>query len=306
MGYQTLHSSVWALARAQHGVVSRRQLLDAGLSAQGIKRRLANGRLHAVRRGVYAVGRPEISQRGQWMAAVLAGGSGAVLSHSSAASLWGIAPSPTPLIHLTVPAISRRRVAGTRLHRRDLRPSEITAKDGIPVTAPSLVLIDIAAAQPNQLEAAINSADKGDLIGPAALEREVAASPTRPGRATLLAFLSRATFRLTDSGLERRFLRLLRAAGLPTPLTQQMLCGFRVDFHWPDLCLVVETDGLRYHRTPAQQARDQRRDRTLRAAGLTVHRFTHAEVRYEPAYVAEVLRATINSVIRATAIPNAK
>ena len=99
--------------------------------------------------------------------------------------------------------------------------------------------------------------------------------------------LDRRTFRLTDSELERRFLPLARAAGLPVPLTRQRVNGFEVDFFWPDLGLVVETDGLRYHRTPAQQARDRLRDQAHTAAGLTPLRFTHAQVRFEPGHVRE-------------------
>ena len=105
--------------------------------------------------------------------------------------------------------------------------------------------------------------------------------------------LSERTFRLTDSELERRFLGLVREAGLPMPLTRQRLNGFRVDFVWPDLGLVVETDGLRYHRTAAQQARDRQRDQAHPAAGLTPLRFTHAQVRFEAGYVRFTLVAVV-------------
>ena len=111
----------------------------------------------------------------------------------------------------------------------------------------------------------------------------------QPGVLPLRRLLDRHTFRLTDSELERRFLALVARSGLSTPLTRQHVNGFRVDFLWPDLGLVVETDGLRYHRTPAQQARDRIRDQAHAAAGLTALRFSHAQVRYEPDRVRETL-----------------
>ncbi len=106
------------------------------------------------------------------------------------------------------------------------------------------------------------------------------------GAAVLRRLLDRRTFRLTDSELEREFMRLVRRAGLPRPETGVRLNGFKVDFFWPALGLVVETDGLRYHRTPSQQARDRRRDQVHARAGLTPLRFTHAQVRFEPGGVA--------------------
>ncbi len=110
----------------------------------------------------------------------------------------------------------------------------------------------------------------------------------------LRTMLDRHTFRLSDSELERRLLTLARNAGLPSPLTGQWVNGFKVDFFWPDLGLVVETDGLRYHRTPAQQARDRVRDQTHATTGMTSLRFTHAQVCYDAPYV----RSTLTAVVR--------
>ncbi len=140
----------------------------------------------------------------------------------------------------------------------------------------------------------MNEADRLDLIDPEALRIGLERYRGRRGVARLRALLDRRTFRLTDSELERFFLPLAAQAGLPVPLTREHLNGFRVDFFWPDLLLVVETDGLRYHRTPAQQARDSRRDQTHLAAGYTPLRFTHEQVRYEP----ERVRATLRKVGR--------
>jgi very-short-patch-repair endonuclease len=166
-----------------------------------------------------------------------------------------------------------------------------------------LTLVDLAARlQPGALEAAINEADARDLIAPDQLRLELEELPRHPGVARLRRILDRRTFALTRSELERLFLPLARAAGLPKPLTRTWLNGFEVDFFWPDLGLVVETDGLRYHRTPAQEARDRLRDQAHTASGLTPPRFTHAQIRYEPAYVRRILARVVARLARMGAI----
>ena len=138
----------------------------------------------------------------------------------------------------------------------------------------------------------INEADKYDLVHPPELRKDLEGRVGEPGVAKLRTVLERRTFRLTKEELERRFLPLARQAGLSAPLTGKWVNDFEVDFYWPDLGLVVETDGLRYHRTPAEQARDRLRDQAHTAAGLTQLRFTHEQVRYEPDYVVRILAAT--------------
>lgn len=150
------------------------------------------------------------------------------------------------------------------------------------------------------LERAVNEADRLNLADPEELRDALGRYRDERGVARLRELLDRRTFRLTDSELERRFLRIVDDAGLPVPLTGRWLSGFRVDFHWPDLGLVVETDGLRYHRTPAQQARDRLRDQAHLAAGLTPLRFTHRQVRFEPGYVRLTLLAVVNRLRRKT------
>jgi very-short-patch-repair endonuclease len=225
------------------------------------------------------------------MAAVLACGDAAVLSHSSAAALWRIGPEDSGLIELSLPSPSRRRRPGLRVHRRaTLSQSDITAEYGVPVTTPVQTIIDHALRLDRpQLERMINEADKYNLAHPPGIRRALDGRAGEPGVARLRHILDRRTFRLTREELERRFLPLARRAGLPLPQTFQIVNGFEVDFWWPDLDLVVETDGLRYHRTPAEQARDRVRDQTHTAAGLTQLRFTHEQVRYEPDYVRGVL-----------------
>jgi very-short-patch-repair endonuclease len=150
-----------------------------------------------------------------------------------------------------------------------------------------------------RLEAAINECDKADLIDPESLRTELAGRPGVHGVARLRSILDRRSFVLTDSDLERRFLPLARRAGLSRPLTGVMVNGFKVDFYWPELGLIVETDGLRYHRTAAQQARDRRRDQVHTAAGLAPLRFTHADVSREPDQVVETLEAVSERLKRA-------
>ena len=293
----------WAIAERQHWVINRAQLLRLGFGPDAIKHRVRAGRLHRIWRGVYAVGRPRVGRHGLWMAAVLACGPRAFLSDESAGALLEILPSPAGPIDVSVRgARCPRARAGIRIHRRrGLTDADVTRHLGIPVTSPALTLLDLAPRlSRDQLERAIGEADKRDLIDPESLRRELERFANRPGIAPLRETLDRHTFTLTDSELERRFLPIARQAGLSRPLTQQLVNGFRVDFYWPDLGLVVETDGLRYHRTPAQQAKDRLRDQAHAAAGLTPLRFVRAQVRYDPAHVCRTL-ASVAARLRAAA-----
>jgi very-short-patch-repair endonuclease/predicted transcriptional regulator of viral defense system len=300
---QPSSARVWELAARQHGVVARAQLLALGYSAQAIKRRVASGRLHPVWRGVYAVGRPQLSRHGVWMAAVLTCGDGALLSHVSAGVLFEMLARDSGPIDVSVSAcVARRGRSGIAVHRRArLAAAETTEYRGIPVTSPARTLVDLATCLDRaKLERAIGEADKRDLIDPGSLRRELERFAGQPGVAALRETLDRHAVTLTDSELERRFLPLARQAGLPLPLTQQHLGGFRVDFFWPDLGLVVETDGLRYHRTPAQQAHDRLRDQAHAAAGLTPLRFTYAQIKYDDEHVRRTL-AAVAARLRAAA-----
>ena len=263
-----------------------------GFEPGAVSHRLRSGRLHPVQRGVYAVGRPELSRQGRWLAAVRSCGPAAALSHRSAAALHGIAESPAGAIEVTVPPVTIRTRPGVRAYRRVVDAAEVVSVERIPVTTVERTLLDLAPVIGVQrLEAAINAADKHDLIDPESLRSALDRYAGRRGVTVLRQLLDRRTFALTDSELERRFLPLVREAGVSQPRTREHLNGFRVDFFWPDLGLVVETDGLRYHRTPAQQARDRLRDQAHAAAGLTPLRFTHEQIRYEPRHVRDTLAA---------------
>jgi very-short-patch-repair endonuclease len=285
----------WELAGRQHGVVARRQLLALGFSRRAIEHRVMRGRLHPVMAGIYLVGWPHLTRQRRWMAALLASGEGAALSHRSAAALWEIAAERAGVTDVSVTRRTRLRRDGLRVRGRSaLRADEIVSRQDIPVTNIVRTLIDLATELgPAGLERAVNEADKRDLIDPDTLRQRLGDHAGEPGIRTLRSVLDKHTFRLSDSDLEVLFRSIAVAAGLPLPLTKQMVNGFEVDFFFPSLGLIVETDGLRYHRTPSTQARDAKRDRSHVLAGMTPLRFTHYEIKHERAQVRRALeRAT--------------
>lgn len=170
---QSRSRKAWRLAKSQHDVIARSQLLDLGFSPKAIKHRVSSGRLHPIHRGIYAVGRPSLTPHGRWMAAVLACGDGAVLSHSSAAALWRIGFESRSVVELSLPSPSRRRRLGLRIHRRpSLQQRDTTIEHGIPVTTPIQTLIDLSLRLDRRgVERMINEADKYDLVHPPELRR---------------------------------------------------------------------------------------------------------------------------------------
>jgi very-short-patch-repair endonuclease len=258
-----LDEVIGALAGRQHGVVGRAQMLAAGLTVRAIDHRIQTGRLHLLYRGVYAVGHQVLSQRGRWMAATLA--TGGVLSHRSAAALWGIRPSHGQ-IEVTTPRTRTPR-PGLLLHRAVLPQDEITTHHGIPVTTPARTLLDLAAVLPrHQLQRAMNEAEIRRLDGP---HRLVARYPTKKGRANLNAQLT-----YTRSDLEARFLAFLDGRRFPAPQTNTLIEGVEVDAVWPDRKLVVELDSWTFHGTRQAFENDRRKDRHLTARGWIVIRIT--------------------------------
>lgn len=293
--HQPWSRHAWALARRQHGVVARSQLLALGMSGAAIRHRLEVGRLHRLWRGVYAVGRPQVGSLGRLMGAVLACGPSAQLSHRSGASLWGIHGYRGGLIDVTVPAHVVRKRPGIALHRR----AELTLRmvAGIPVGDPTSILIDLGGSLPiEELEDAVNEADRLGLIATDRLRMALDSQARRPGLGRLRGMLDSQTFSRAQTKLERRFLPIAGAVGLPKPRTQAYLNRYRVDFHWPELGLVIETDSLTYHRTASQQAVDIERDQAHIRSGLRSLRFTRAQVFYRPEYVREVLEDTIRNL----------
>jgi very-short-patch-repair endonuclease len=277
MATENGHATLWALVRRQHGVVTRMQLLTFGITEAGIRYRISRGRLRRIYHGVYAVGQLPLTQEGEWMAAVLACGDNAALSHDSGMALWRLA-KPTDPIHVSLLSRSRSR-PGIEVHRR--RELNATTHRGIRVTTPAQTLIDVARTwELSTLEQAIGEAVLKRLLTLKAL-RAAATDAGNPG-AALRAVIDRVTFRVTQSELEREFLRLVDRAGLPLPETQQRFSKTRVDFYWPDLQLVVETDGGQFHASAIQQLADRRRDQQHIRAGRTPLRITHWQVFREP------------------------
>jgi predicted transcriptional regulator of viral defense system len=273
----------WELAGRQHGIVTRQQLLALGFSSRSIEHRRDTGRLHLVARGVYAIGWPALDRRRRWMAAALTCGEEAALSHRSAAALFGIGAELPGRIDVSIPRRCELRRPGLLIRgRSSLMSGDLGFSDGIPVTSPTRTLIDLTTELDIvAIERAVNEADKRDLVDPESLRAALDRYAGEPGVRPLRKLLDKLTFRLSDSDLEIYFRPIAKSVGLPPPFSKQWVNGFEVDFFWPELGLVVETDGLRYHRTPSAQARDARRDRAHVLAGMTPLRFTHYEVRYE-------------------------
>jgi very-short-patch-repair endonuclease len=289
-------AAAWRLARRQHGVLTRKDLITMGFSPSAIRHRLATGRLYRVRDGVYAVGRRELTREGAWMAAILACGGDALLSHGSAAAVWGIGPE-WRLIEVSVRRRSWPKPDGVKVRGRPSLPDhDVATHRGIPVTTPARTILDQAATPISDasLERLVNEVDASrgiDLDAPS-LRHYCGLRPGEPGVKRLRALLEPETFRLSDSELERLFRPAALAAGLPQPLTKAWVNGYEVDFYWPDLGLVVEADSLRYHRNAIKQTRDIRRDQVHTAAGLTTLRFTHWQVAHEPRHVEAILAST--------------
>lgn len=286
-----------ALAARQHGVVSRDQLRAAGLGRGAIDHRRRTGRLHDLHRGVYNVGHPAVSREGRWIAAVLAYGDRAALSHTSALALWELRPSSATRIDVIVRTgngLARRD--GIRVHCcAAMAVDEITRHRSIAVTTVARSLLDGAAALSLAgISRAVERADGLGLFDLAKLQRLLARHRTHPGAGPLAAALE--LYRddePTRSELEAMFVALCHELGLPRPLVNHAISGYEVDFLWPEQRLVVEVDGRTTHLTRAGFERDRARDATLVVAGLRVVRFTYRRIRDEPRAVAATLRALL-------------
>jgi very-short-patch-repair endonuclease len=262
-----------AIASRQHGVVTVSQLREAGYDEAAVWRAMQAGRLHRLHRGMYAVGHRSLTWRGRWLAAVLAAGDGAVLSHSSAAALWQfIRPIPGP-VHVTVGAAVRRKPRpGLRLHRsRTLTRRDVTRRHEIAVTTPARTIVDIRGeVEPYLFRRALRQAELGG-------HRVPQLSATRR----------------TRSDLELLFLAFCDDHGLPRPLVNRRVHGRLVDFWWPEQRLVVETDSWEYHRGSVAFEDDHDRDLELRAHGIATRRYTGDQLEASPDAVADDLRVAL-------------
>jgi very-short-patch-repair endonuclease len=291
------------IAAGQHGVVASRQLEAAGVGKNAITKRVRNGQLHRLHRGVYAVGHRGLSLEGRWMAAVLACGPGAVLSYMSAAALWGLLRPEAGPIDVSLPSQSgRSRREGLRIHRcaslavaaeseggagswdeawsseREARATLVTVRRGIPVTTVARIVHDL----------------------------ERTAAPHLVRRATRQAQLAGFTLGTegirarTRSDLEDDFLAFCRRHRIPSPAVNVKVGRWTVDFLWPRQRLVVETDFYNTHRGSVAFEDDHQRDLELRRIGYAVHRYTGAQLRGHPAEIA----AELGEVLEGGAVPH--
>jgi len=284
--------AVVALARGRHAVVTADELTAAGLSRHAIAHRLATGWLRRMFRGVYLVG-PLEAPHSRAMAATLAAGAGALLSHYAAAVLWCVRPPREGPIDVTVPGRKTRARPGIRAHRSDLHQADMTRKDGIPVTSPARTLLDLATtATPRDLARATEEAQVRRLVSTHSLNEQSSRYPTHRGTAALRKVI-RSDPAFTRSEAERRMIELIRAARLPTPETNVRIDGHEVDLVWREARLVVEIDGYAFHSSRSSFERDRRRDAALAGGGWRVVRVTWRQLTDEPEAVVATLAAAL-------------
>jgi very-short-patch-repair endonuclease len=250
----TADGAIGRIAGRQHGVVTSAQIEAAGIDKDGIAWRVRTGRLHRLHRGVYAVGHRSLSWRGRWLAAVLAAGDGAVLSHTSAAALWEfLLPISGPVHILLGAAVRRKPRSGLQIHySRTLAPRDVTHRHDIAVTTPARTIEDIRG-----------------TIEPYLFRRALRQAELAGHRVPHLSAVRR-----TRSDLELLFLALCEAHDLPRPLVNHRLHGYRVDFFFADHHLAVETDSWEYHQGSVAMEDDHARDLALRGHGIETRRYT--------------------------------
>jgi Transcriptional regulator, AbiEi antitoxin/Protein of unknown function (DUF559) len=279
------------LATEQGGPVSIEQLRALGISPEAARHRVAAGRLVRIHRGVYAVGHGAMTPRGWLMAAVLAGGPGAVASHRSAAWLHGLLATNRARHDVTVKG--HRRTRGIHFHRGVLGVGDVTIADGIPTTTVPRTLVDLADVVPERLvRRAVEQAEVRRVLDLGELEAVLVNG--RRGTGVLRHILDAyGGPTVTRSELEDRMLVLIDAAGLPQPQVNAWVAGFEVDLHWPEHGLVVELDGVATRLTRRAFEQDRRRDAALTLAGYRIVRFTWRQVVHEPRHVTRILRGLL-------------
>jgi hypothetical protein len=294
--------SISGLALGQHGVVALRQLVELGLSASAVRSRVANGRLHRVHRAVFAVGHANLTRDARLMAATLACGPGAALSHRAVGTKWDLGLPGRPWVDVTAPGMRGRRRPGIRVHgAATLAARDVTAIDGIPCTTLARTLLDIAEdATRREVERACDRAEMLRLLDMTAIDDVLARANGRRGATLLATVLSehRVGSTLTRNELEERFLAICRDVELAPDSVNAWIAypdggGAEADFLWRAQRLIVEVDGRDVHTTRRAFEADRRRDQQLLLLGWRIVRFTWRQVMFEPAYVAATLRALL-------------
>jgi len=281
------------IAGQQWGVIGWGQLKSCGVSHATADRWRADGRLHPIHRGVYALGHPSVPIQGRLVAAIIHAGPNATLSHATAAWWWHLIDDEPAIIDVSTPGRARS-TPGVRVHHP--RHLETTTHRRFPITTVPRTLLDLAATNPlTRLRVALAQADYLRILDVAAVESMLGQG--RSGSANLRRALERHQPRLalTRSGLEIAFFSLCEAARLPVPEVNASFDGWEVDVLWREHRLAVEVDGGRNHGTPGQTDRDRRKELRLRAGGFQVIRYTDRQVAEEPGLIAEDLRRALNS-----------
>jgi hypothetical protein len=299
------HGALAELATGQHGVVSTRQLLDLGYGPRAISRAAASGRLHRIHRGVYAVGHRNLTWHGRQLAAVLACAPNAVLSHASAGHLWGLSRNRPGSIHVTAPTRRHAR-ASIDVHFAGLREEDRVCCDGVPVTAVPRTLLDLAAGRSgDRIDRLIERGEELGLLDLRSVEELLARAGGHRGvgplRRALRLYREEPAF--TRSGLERRFLRLVRGSGLPVPSMNCFVAGFELDAYWSRERFAVELDTYRHHGSPAAFERDRSRQEDLTLAGIEMIRVTGRRIADEPGQVIRRLAAHLERSRREVSSP---
>ena len=288
------------MAAERHNLVTTEDLAACGIRGSAVQRRVRNGRLHRKYKGVFALGSPRLTQEGVWLAAVLASGPEAVLSHVDAAVLWGIHPRPGAIIHVTTARRSREGAKGTRLHRvRRLSPDDVTMRHGIPVTTVARTLVDLTDMFARErLTRIIREAEFQGVLDLTMLDQAIARANGRKRLSVLIAAVeAHRPGAIVHSELEHAFLELCRNEDIPQPETNvPMVVGGRsrkLDCLWRAQRVVVELDGRAGHDKPGAFEDDRARDTALNADGYRTLRFTWRRVTRDGARVAAELRATL-------------
>jgi hypothetical protein len=289
------HGKLADLAAAQQGVVSHAQLMALGYSTSAIARALQARRLHRLYRGAYALGHWNVSRHGQCLAAVLSCGHDAMLSHASAAWLWGLSarwPNPP---HVTTPIRGHRRRTIHLHHSTILEEEDRTILKRVPTTAVARTFLDLAISTPQRrVESMLEKAERLGLLDVETIDSAIARSGRHPGRKRLLLALS--IYRdpaMTRARTERLFIALVRRAGLPRPAINYFVAGQEIDAYWERERFAVELDGYKTHGTRAAFERDPVRIEELKLAGIDAIRITARRIEREPDQVAARLRSLL-------------
>lgn len=293
----TREQRISAIARLQRGRVARRQALAAGIGSSAITRMITRGLLHREHTGVYAVIDPTPRPLAPETGALLACGDRALVSHRSAAALWGLTPVPEGPVEVTIIGEASRRRPGIEVHRSGrLLARDIRIHQQLPATSPARTLLDLADQTPlRELERALDEAlVVRRIVRRHELQDVVKRAAGRRGGAILADLLGRrGAAGPTQSEAEQQFLQLVRDAGLPPPDAQVRIAGFTIDFLWREQGVAFEIDGFRYHTSRSAFDRDRRKDAVLKAHNVDPNRVSRDQVKHEPltviAYVASAL-----------------